>query len=182
MPRPWTFQPPCPARPQPCLMFDPLAWLKLVYFCHAGDTEIGGFGIAAPDDLLYVEDFVTVRQDVTPVSVHFLDDAVADHFDRYLDRGIGPVRAGRLWCHTHPGGSARPSGTDVETFARCFGASDWAVMMILARGGQGFARLALNVGPGAELEIPVRVDWAAWPRRSRRGPTAPAGGRPWPSG
>jgi len=86
-----------------------LAWLKLVYFCHLGDTEIGGFGIAAPNNFLYVEDFVTVRQEVTEVSVRFQDEAVADHFDSCLDRGISPVRSGRLWCHTHPGGSPCPA-------------------------------------------------------------------------
>ena len=29
------------------LTFAPLAWLKLQFFCHMGDTEIGGFGISA---------------------------------------------------------------------------------------------------------------------------------------
>jgi hypothetical protein len=37
------------------LIFSPRAWLKLQYFCHAGDTEVGGFGIAAADDCLYLE-------------------------------------------------------------------------------------------------------------------------------
>jgi hypothetical protein len=31
-------------QPRPCLTFAPLAWLKLQYFCHAGATEVGGFG------------------------------------------------------------------------------------------------------------------------------------------
>ena len=41
-----------------------------------------------------------------------------------------------------------PSGTDEETFARCFGSSDWALMFILARGGETYVRLALHAGPG----------------------------------
>ena len=65
-----------------CLTFAPLAWLKLQFFCHAGNTEIGGFGISAEDDPLHVEEFVTVRQQVTPVTVRFADDAVSDFFDR----------------------------------------------------------------------------------------------------
>ena len=62
----------------PVLTFAPLAWLKLLYFCHAGDTEVGGFGISSERDCLYIQDFLTVRQQVTPVTVHFDDTAVAD--------------------------------------------------------------------------------------------------------
>ena len=29
-------------RRQASLLFAPLAWLKLLYFCHSGDTEVGG--------------------------------------------------------------------------------------------------------------------------------------------
>jgi len=87
------------------LTFSPLAWLKLQWFCHAGPTEIGGFGISSPKDFLYVEDFVTLRQRVCPVSVRFDDSAVADFFDQSVDRGLSPARCGRLWCHTHPGSS-----------------------------------------------------------------------------
>src|SRR6185369_6578875 len=98
-------------RLEPRLVFAPLAWLKLQFFCHAGPTEIGGFGIAAAADCLYVEDFVTVRQRVSPFSVRFDDAAVADFFDRSVDQGLAPARCGRLWCHTHPGSSVTPSGT-----------------------------------------------------------------------
>jgi hypothetical protein len=44
-------------RPRPDrLFFAPLVWLKLQWLCHAGDTEIGGFGISAESNPLYVED------------------------------------------------------------------------------------------------------------------------------
>jgi len=62
------------------LTFAPLAWLKLQYFCHAGPTEIGGFGITAENDLLHVLEFVTVRQRVSAVTVRFDDQAIADFF------------------------------------------------------------------------------------------------------
>ena len=48
------------------------------------------------------------------------------------------------------------------TFERVFGASDWAVMFILARGGQAYARLRYNVGPGADVQLPVEVSYG-WP-------------------
>jgi hypothetical protein len=59
----------------------------------------------------------------------------------------------------HPANSPQPSGTDERTFERVFGRSDWAVMFILAHGGQCYARLRYNVGPGAEIELKVDVDY-----------------------
>ena len=147
----------------PVLTFSPLAWLKLQFFCHLGDTEVGGFGLAAAEDLLYIQDFIPVRQQVTPVTVRFDDAAVADYFDACVDQGISLNRCGRLWLHTHPGASVMPSGTDEDTFARVFGACDWSVMFILGRTGRTYARLAFSAGPGGQLLLPVEVDWAAWP-------------------
>ena len=72
-----------------------------------------------------------------------------------------------------------------------FGRCDWAVMLIVARGGQSYARLQFGVGPGGALEIPVEVDYgvefsgdglaglAGGVRRlrRRRGERGAAGGR-----
>src|SRR5258706_9578388 len=150
-----------PRRPR--LTFAPLAWLKLQYLCHAGDTEVGGFGVTAHDDLLYVEDFVTVAQDVSSVSVRFRDDAVADFFETSVDAGLTPDRFARVWLHTHPGSSVTPSGTDETTFAQVFGRCDWAVMFILGRTGRTSARLSYFGGPGASLKLRCQVDWPGWP-------------------
>jgi hypothetical protein len=125
-----------------------------------GLTEVGGFGISAADDLLFVEDIQMVKQNCTPASVHFEDQSVADFFDRQVDAGLRPERFSRIWIHTHPDDSPRPSSTDERTFRRVFGPMEWAVMFILARGGQTFARLRFNVGPGGELTIPVSVDYS----------------------
>ena len=153
----------CLYKPRPCLTFAPLAWLKLQYFCHAGPTEVGGFGISDADDLLYVEDFVTVRQQVSPAYVRFENEAVADYFDACIDRGIPVSRFARLWMHTHPGESVTPSATDEDTFADSFGRCDWAVMFILARTGRTYARLSFRAGPGGQIELPTAVDWSDWP-------------------
>jgi len=125
------------------------------------DTEIGGFGIALADDLLLVEDFVTVKQEASVVSVSFDDASVADLFDDQVDAGRRPEQFARIWLHTHPGDSSEPSGTDEETFQRVFGKCQWAVMFILARGGRTYARLRYNIGPGARVEIPVSVDYSS---------------------
>ena len=161
------------------LFFSPLAWLKLQWFCHAGETEIGGFGISAECNPLYVEEFVTVRQTVTPVSVRFEDAAVADFFDACVDRGLRPERFARLWLHTHPGDSPLPSCTDEATFERCFGNCDWSVMFILGRTGLTYARLAFSAGPGGQLLLPVSPRWANLPKTLDTGQTLQAHVESW---
>jgi hypothetical protein len=159
------FQPtPLKAPREPALVFHPIAWLKLQFFLHAGDCEIASFGVSAADDLLYIDRFETVGQRSSWASVELEDDAVADYFDRCVDQGLTPRRFARLWLHTHPGDSPLPSMTDERTFARVFGHCDWSVMFILARGGASYARLQFSAGPGGAIELPVRVDWANWPR------------------
>lgn len=155
-----------PLRPpkRQAVVLSPLAWLKLQLFLYAGDTEVGGFALSSADDLLYLEEFLTVRQSVSSVTVAFDDAAVADHFDACADRAISPGRCGRVWVHTHPGHSPFPSFVDEETFARVFGGCDWAVMLIISRTLETYARLRFSAGPGGSLLLPVEVDWSAWPQ------------------
>lgn len=141
------------------LRFSPTAWAKLLLVRDLGDTEVGGFGITACEDLLYVKDIRLVRQVCTGVSVAFDDQAVADFFDEEVDRGHKPEQFARIWIHTHPGHSAEPSSVDEATFRRVFGRTEWAVMAILPREGRAYARLRFHVGPGGESELPVQVDY-----------------------
>lgn len=144
---------------RPRLRFSPTAWAKLLFLRDRGATEVGGFGITPPDDLLYVEDVRLVRQRCTVVSVSFDDTAVAEFFDEQVDAGRKPEQFGRIWIHTHPANSARPSPVDEKTFERVFGSCDWAVMFILACGGQRYCRLQLRVPSGGAFEIPAGVDF-----------------------
>ena len=112
------------------------------------------------DDLLYVKEFVTIKQDTTIVTISLDDEAVADHFDEQVDMGRKPEQFFRIWCHTHPGDSPTPSGTDESTFQRVFGMCDWGVMFVLAEGGKTYARLRFNVGPGGQVMIPVVADYS----------------------
>jgi len=143
----------------PVLRFTPYAWAKLLYLRDVTGDEVGGFGLSAAEDLLLVQDVALIQQEVSPVSVRFDDEAVADHFERQAEAGRPPERAGRIWVHTHPGDCPYPSCVDEETFQRVFGRCHWAVMFILARGGRSYARLRFGVGPAAEIEIPVEVDY-----------------------
>jgi hypothetical protein len=146
-------------RAAPTLRFSPTAWAKLLFLRDLGETEVGGFGITAADDPLLVEDVKLVCQIATGVSVAFDDQAVAEFFDQQVDAGRKPSQFGRIWVHTHPGNMSRPSITDDETFDRVFGRTQWAVMFILAQGGQTFARLRYHVGPGGDLDLPVAVEY-----------------------
>ncbi len=150
-----------PESATPSLRFTPTAWAKLLFLRDYGDTEVGGFGIAASNDLLLVEDVQLVKQKCTWAHVAFDDESVADFFDDQVDAQRRPEQFARIWVHTHPGNCPLPSPTDEETFDRVFGRSDWAVMFILASEGQSYARLRFNVGPSADLEIPVGIDYAS---------------------
>lgn len=141
------------------LRFSPTAWAKLLYFRDKSDNEIGGFGITKSDDLLFVTDFVTVKQEVTVVSVKFDDEAVANFFEDQVDLGRKPEQFARIWLHSHPADSPQPSVTDEETFKRVFGSCQWAVMFIVAQDNKSYAKLSFNVGPGGQILIPVEVDY-----------------------
>ena len=144
---------------RPKLRFSPTAWAKLLCLRDLGPTEVGGFGITDAGDLLHVRDIAIVPQRCNEVFVAFDDTAVAEFFDDQIDEGRQPEQFGRIWIHTHPGNSAQPSSVDVETFHRVFGRCDWAVMFILARGGQTFAQLYWRSGGPASIPLDVEVDF-----------------------
>src|SRR5262245_38636251 len=77
-------------RKVPSLRLTPYAWAKLLHLRDLSETEVGGFGVAAPDDLLLVAEVALVRQQCSPVTVKFDDSAVADYFDRQVDAGSMP--------------------------------------------------------------------------------------------
>ena len=131
-----------------------------MHFRDNSDDEVGGFGVTDADDLLFVKEFVTVKQEVTCVSVEFDDSAVADFFDAQVDLGRRPEQFARIWLHTHPGDSPEPSGTDEETFERVFGNCQWAVMFVVAENNRTYAKLSFNVGPGGQVLIPTQIDYS----------------------
>ena len=145
--------------PKPVLRFSPTAWAKLLFMRDVTDNEVGGFGITEADDLLFVTDFVLVKQKVTAVSVSFEDESVANFFEDQVEASRQPEQFARIWLHTHPGSSCEPSMTDEQTFTRVFGSCDWAIMCIVAQDGTTYARLRFSAGPGGEVKIPVCVDY-----------------------
>jgi len=150
-------------RTEQVLRCSPLAWLKWQYLCHAGATEVGGFGLSASNHPLYLEDILVVGQQATVSTVSFDDASVADLFDQMADQLIPPQRFSRIWLHTHPGSSASPSLVDEVTFQRVFSRCDWSIMAILSRTSATYARIQFSAGPGGSYEIPIVVDWQKWP-------------------
>lgn len=106
-----------------------------------------------------MQDIELVSQRCTEVTVKFDDAAVADFFESHSDAGRQPQEFGRIWIHTHPGSSALPSAVDVETFERCFGRCDWAVMCILARNDSVYAELRWRQG-NVLLPMQVEIDYS----------------------
>jgi hypothetical protein len=146
-------------RENPQLRFTPYAWAKLRWCCHHTENECGGFGITptTPD---LVEDFVMVKQDVTPVTVEFEDTAVADFTEDMVDRGLQPHQFLRVWLHTHPNMNPSPGSVAEETFERVFGKFDFAIMFILSTERSWYCRVQTNVGIPMEREIGVSVDYS----------------------
>jgi len=161
-PRRWRNHPRQKRSPRrPTLRFSPTAWAKLLFLRDRGPIEVGGFGITSPDDLLKVQDIAIVGQSGTELFVAFDDLAVADFFEEQVDQERHPEQFARIWIHTHPGESAEPSFVDHKTFARVFGPCDWAVMFIIARGGECFAELHWKQGGPASIPLNVEVDYSA---------------------
>jgi len=145
------------------LRFSPIAWAKFLFMRDIGDTEVGGFAITLPDDLLYVDDFVLPKQECGMASVDFKDESVADIVDDMIDEGLKPEQFLRIWIHTHPSMSASPSKTDEDTFERVFGKCDWAIMAIISTDGDKYCRLQVNSGPiPGYFEIPIEVDYESY--------------------
>jgi len=145
---------------KPTLRFSPTAWAKLLFMRDMTDNEVAGFGITNADDLLFVKEFVTVKQKVTAVSFRFDDQAVGDFFEDQVDLGRKPEQFARVWLHSHPADSPEPSSIDEETFERVFGNCQWAIMFIVAQNNRTYAKLSFNVGPGGQVLIPVEIDYS----------------------
>lgn len=144
---------------KPSLTFAPTAWAKIQYFLRNGnDVEISGFGISRKDDLLVVEDFALLKQESQTAFVTLDDEAIANHVEDCLDKGISPDRCARIWIHTHPGMSTTPSSHDWKIFRDVFGRSEWAVMCILTETGAS-AHLSLSKPFKMEIGISALPDY-----------------------
>lgn len=142
------------------LTFSHFAWTKLCYFRDKGPTEIGCYGLSDPDDPLRITDVLMVDQECTSVFAEMDGESLAKLMDEMYEKGIKPERFTRTWIHTHPGNSANPSSVDEQTFEKNYGDAPWAIMAILARGGDFYARLRLKSGA---FDISTPLSYAVEP-------------------
>lgn len=148
----------------PVLKLSPLAFLKWQHMCNCMDVEVGAFGLSrsadSPGGLLYVEDLIVLQQKCSSVSTEFDEDAVVAYYDSLDENEIDIRRGVRIWFHTHPEMSASPSSTDEKTFSECFGNRSWAVMAILSKTNDMYARMTITVdGVRITQAMKIVVDW-----------------------
>lgn len=142
------------------LRFTPYAWAKLIWMRDRGDTEVAGYGITATEDPLLVTDFRLVKQECTSVEFHFDPEDGAEFMELMLDEGLMPWQYSNILIHTHPGDSPTPSPVDETNFGESFSHPNWATMFILAKGGNAYCRMKVNIGPGIVIEMISTVDWS----------------------
>lgn len=123
--------------------------------------------LAAEGPGLVIEDFLLIRQAIGPAHVDLDMDHWADRQAELFDsRNIEPWRTS-CWAHTHPAGMNQPSGVDEKTMVDSFGGWDLAIMLIMTRDGQFYARLDVDHdftgGQRQRLSLPcsVEIDWAS---------------------
>ena len=142
------------------LKFTPYAWSKLIWMRDKGNTEVAGFCVTATNDPLLVTDFNLIKEKCTIASFDLDTNDLAEYQDLMLDTGLAMWQSVRILAHTHPGNSPHPSPADEENFERAFGAPDWAIMLIVAKNGETYCRLKVNVGPGITKQLKVTVDFS----------------------
>lgn len=157
-----TNRPPAPAG-RPTLTVSLAAWTHW-QLLTAHHTEVTALGLAGAADPLRVEALYVPAQECTDTTTHPADTAFADAQDWALDDMGVPdeqvSRIGKLWLHTHPQMSARPSCVDEDTFATRFTRQDYAVMAIHSKTGDRYARLQeRRFGLSGEMDF--RFDFSA---------------------
>lgn len=141
------------------LKFTPYAWAKLLWMRDYGPTEVAGYGVTETADPLLVTDFVLVKQECTIVTFDLDSEDSAEYMETMMDKGLMPWQYANILIHTHPGNSPSPSSVDETNFKEAFSHPNWAIMFIIANGGECYGRLKINVGPGSIRELNVAVDW-----------------------
>lgn len=158
------------------LVFTPACWCQLLWFLqNTPDTEVGCLGVTDDaDNPLLVTRLFFIPQSVSSCTVEFEPDHLPIYQSERIDEGLQPFQYMRIWCHTHPGSSPAPSGTDWDTFDEVFGTASWAIMFIIAESGDISCHIrtctqAQDPFTGELVDkidiakMPVRVDWSHIP-------------------
>jgi len=129
-----------------------------LWFRDNKDVEIGGFGISSKEDPLLVVDFILAPQTCGVCSTRFDPDGLSDMHFKMSELGYDPSEWYRIWIHTHPEMPAEPSCTDEWNLADVYGDHNWAVMAIVSKTGDHYARLVHNEGPPSAVRIDFGIE------------------------
>lgn len=148
------------------LTLSPLAYLHWKFLCHKTEIEATAFGVPAADNPLYVERLWVPEQIGDVCSTDPAPGSIGEFLMWADDEGYERVGLGSLWFHTHPDIGARPSSIDEATFRETFGPANcqWAVMAILAEGGEMSARLRIHKPRQVDVDLIIEVDWDSLPK------------------
>jgi len=129
----------------PILHFTSEAWNHLLWLRDRGDTEVSAFGyLEDQKDNLVVESLIIPKQECSSATTEMDDESLSELGEAMTKKRVVPWRYTRVWIHTHPGESPTPSSKDWETFREIFGRSNWAIMFVLAKGGQTHCQMVLR--------------------------------------
>lgn len=147
--------------PAPQLTFTGYAWFKAKALCAIAKGEVSFYGRTSLEDPFLVEDLWIPKQEAGSASYETdgMDEAL--YMGEMVDKGYPPENTIAIWCHTHPGNSASPSGTDWDTFEERFEKAQFeGVMFILAKQGDMSAHLSANInGELAAVTMQCMVRW-----------------------
>lgn len=116
------------------LRFTWQAWEKIISLRNAHpSTEVGFLLISKPEDKFTIIDIMVPRQEVSSVSVKFDPDHYNDIRTALHEAKLLP-QLWEAWGHSHPGASASPSGTDLDTFSDSYAQSQMGLMFIIGKG------------------------------------------------
>lgn len=143
------------------ICFTPYSWAKLCYLRDKGNTEIGCFGVAeTPDPLLLTDIFLPV-QECTMSTVDLDGQSLLKYRARCRAVGLDEKHSFRVWIHTHPKMSAKPSSVDETTYNLLFANADWGIMLIVSKSGEEYARVRYGGdGPQADAELDIAIDYS----------------------
>lgn len=150
------------------LKLSPLAYIQWKLWCHAGDTEVGAFGIHMPDDPLTIDSLWLPSQECNSVFTQTDPGSWEDFVTDGDVRTLIPGEVTPVWLHTHPGSSATPSHFDEKSFKEEYGKDRLAVFAIMARNGELFGRVQVGGPKPFGFGVDVTVYWSWLPKYSDR--------------
>lgn len=141
------------------LTIGPAVWQKLRFLQGLKPVEISGYGETVDGQPLHLVDFHLVEQESTVATTDMTAAGIRDYFNEMAQMNKAPHNFGRIWIHTHPMPSPRPSGQDRKTFEELFRTSSWGIMAIVGSTGETYAEMSLlKEGFGrVSFEIPWTV-------------------------